>query len=210
MSVLKQLDSYLESRKSSEKVLLYLTIFALIFFLSYRYLFPLGEKILKEAKTERDRLLQKIEIDRAYLKSIAVHGDPQYSIKLASKRLENLTKKLQEIIQAEHYLDMKLKELSYLLYNKKKWAHFLDSLADKAQNHHVEIHYILNNFLDVTKNLGHVLEIEIKCSGEFQNILSYINSIEQSDLIVDIYDLQIKTPHPLTTTLKVSVWGINY
>ncbi len=210
MSLLKKIDDLFATRKRSEILLINATIFFGIVALAYQYLFPWSERLLKEAKAQKQAIESKINIDKAYLRAMTVNGDPNYYIKQYTKSIQQLKQRFRYISDKEEYLDFKIRELSYLLYNKKRWAQFLNSLTQKAAKNGVEINYILNNFLDVTKNFGHVLEVEISCNGDFKNLISYINAIEQSDLVVDVYDLSILNKTPLETIFKVSVWGINY
>ena len=210
MSLFRKIDEFFYERKPSEKRLIYITIIFGILALSYQYLFPMSEKFLKQAKEEKAKIEQKLNMDKAFLRAKTVNGDQYYYVKLYKKEIAELKNRFLAIKDKKDYLDYKIKELSYLLYNKKRWAQFLDSLAQKAAKHNVEINYILNNFLDVTKSFGHVLEVEIACEGDYKNLIAYINDIEQSDLVVDIYDLEILGDDPLQTVLKVSVWGINY
>ncbi len=210
MSLLKKIDELFAKRKRSEILLINATIFFGIVAIVYQYLFPWSEKLLKEAKAQKQAIERKINIDKSYLQAMTVNGDPNYYIKQYTKNIQQLKHQFRFISDKKEYLDFKIRELSYLLYNKKRWAQFLDSLTQKAAKNGVEINYILNNFLDVTKNFGHVLEVEISCNGDFKNLISYINDIEQSDLVVDIYDLSILNKNPLQTIFKVSVWGINY
>jgi len=210
MTLLKKLDDLFAKRQKTEILLINATIFLGIMALVYQYLFPWSEKLLKEAKAKKEAIENKINADKAYIRAMSLNGDSTYYIKQYTKTIQELKKRFHYIKAKEEYLDHKIRELSYLLYNKKKWAQFLNSLTQKAAKNRVEINYILNNFLDVTKNFGHVLEVEISCNGDFNNLISYINDIEQSDLVVDVYELSIVNKNPLETIFKVSVWGINY
>ncbi len=210
MTLLKKLDDLFAKRQKTEILLINATIFLGIMALVYQYLFPWSEKLLKEAKAKKEAIENKINTDKTYIRAMSLNGDSTYYIKQYTKTIQKLKKRFHYIKAKEEYLDYKIRELSYLLYNKKKWAQFLNSLTQKAAKNRVEINYILNNFLDVTKNFGHVLEVEISCNGDFKNLISYINDIEQSDLVVDVYELSIVNKNPLETIFKVSVWGINY
>ncbi len=208
--MLRQIDEFFAQRKKSEKYLIYASIFLGIFLASYQYLLPYTEKLLKKAKNEKRAIQAKIDVDKAYLRGITVKGDELYYIKKYTQQIEDLKKSFLAINDKKEYLDNKIKELSYLLYNKKKWAQFLNSLTQLANKHNIEINYILNNFLDVTKTFGHVLEVEISCLGDFKNTIAYVNDIEQSDLVVDVYEMKMSSNMPIETLIKVSVWGINY
>ena len=65
--------------------------------------------------------------------------------------------------------------------------------------------YALNN-----KSFGHILDINLKTTGNYKNTLNFINSLEQSELVVDIHDLNIVATEKLNSDLNISVWGITY
>ena len=209
MSIVKKIDTFFQERKKSEKYLIYGTIFAGIVAISYQYLLPAAQKFLKIQKSQKDKIEAKLNIDKSYIQAMTVNGDKEYYVKFYRKKIDDEKKKFLHYADKKEYLDQKIKELSYLLYNKKRWASFLNSLTQKAYKNGVEITYISNRFLDITKNFGHVLEVEVGCSGDFKNLISYLNSIEQSDLVVDVYALQMVGANPIQLQFKVSVWGIN-
>lgn len=67
-----------------------------------------------------------------------------------------------------------------------------------------------NEYATNNTSFGHILDITLKTTGEYKNTLKFINSLEQSDLVVDIHDLGIKAEKSLNTDLNISVWGITY
>ena len=209
MSIVKKIDVFFQERKKSEKYLIYGTIFAGIIAISYQYLLPMSQKFLKIQKSNKEQIEAKLNIDKSYLQAMTVNGDKEYYVKFYRKKIDDEKKKFLHYADKKEYLDQKIKELSYLLYNKKRWASFLNSLTQKAYKNGVDITYISNRFLDITKNFGHVLEVEVGCSGDFKNLISYLNSIEQSDLVVDVYALRMADANPIQLQFKVSVWGIS-
>ena len=209
MSLAQKIDNFFSQRKQSEKILIYTSIFILVLAIAYQYLMPLSEKFLKKERMHKEQIESKLNIDLAYLNAMKVNGDQEYYIKFYTNEIKKQKEIFKKVSQKKDYLDYKIKELSYLLYNKKKWADFLNSITHKAAKNGVDIDYIANNFLDITKNFGHVLEIEVGCNGKFQNLVGFINDIEQSDLVVDIYELEMAGANPTQLQFKVSVWGIS-
>ena len=55
-----------------------------------------------------------------------------------------------------------------------------------------------------------MLDINLNFTGNYINTLSFINSLEQSELVVDLHALNIQAQDKLNTDLNISVWGINY
>ena len=119
--------------------------------------------------------------------SVTVNGDVNFKIKEQQNRLNGLNKELETAKFTNQYFDNKLKEISYLLFNEQNWAKFLDSLAFLANKNSVKITKISNEFKNPTpQKIEQVLDIKIDLEGNFKNIVGYINSIEESDLVVDV------------------------
>ena len=93
----------------------------------------------------------------------------------------------------------------------KNWAKFLDSIAFKAQKYGIEIGLISNKFFEPNlQEIKQVLTVKIDFSGEFKNILKFINELEESDLVVDINKLKLESSDTIDATLDIAVWGMKY
>ena len=57
----------------------------------------------------------------------------------------------------------------------------------RAEVQNVEIAYITNKYVDNNGSFGYVLEIAVGCKGGYQNIVKFMNEIEQNKLVTDIY-----------------------
>jgi len=208
--ILEKIDDYFEHKKKSEFYIIVLgTVFAIGMF-SYNVLIPETEDILKRDLQTQNRLKAQLTEQENYLKSITVNGDNRYKIKKLQKEIKNLKTTLKNIRELNEYSDYQIQTLSELLFNEKNWAKFLDSIAKKANDNGVDIDTISNIFIQNQENFGHVLEIDIECKGNYQNIISFINDIEESELVVDIYDIILEKNKKIRANFKVSVWGINY
>jgi len=209
-NILEKLDSFLLTKKQNERIIIYLSIFLILFVLSFQYLFPITKKMVQKSKTKKQEIENNIKEDKDYIASITINGDKEFLIKKLNKEIEQLKTKFTKIKDNNDYLDLKIKSIKNLIYNEKNWAKFLDSIAKKGIDNGVDIKFISNKFINNSKNFGHVLEIEIECNGDFKNTIGFINSIEESDLVVDIYGVKMKSDFNIQTYLKVSVWGIKY
>ncbi len=209
MSIIERIDEFFVRRTASERFLIITSIFALIIAISFEYLVPMSEGFLSKNKAKKEEIEAKILADKSYLNSMTVNGDPEYYVKFYQREIENAKQRFAAVQDKYNYLVHKIEELSYLLYNKKRWAEFLDSITKKANANNVDIDYISNTFLDTTHEFGHVLEIEVGCNGDFQNLVGFLNDIEQSDLVVDVYALEMEGANPTQLQFKVSVWGIS-
>jgi len=109
-------------------------------------------------------------------------------------------------------LNKNFEKLSEVLFNRKNWALFLDSITDRAHVNDVELLEVTNKYVKGKANFGHVLEMGIRCKGKFQSILAFVNDLEQNKLVTDVYDSNIRydlNSSNIVADLNVSVWGVN-
>lgn len=211
MSTFDKIDEYLKDKKSSEISLVFFMIFAVIAVIVYLYVFPITENNLKQTKRATLNMNQKLNQELSYLRSITVNGDKEFYIKKMRKEIAESKILLERTSYENAYVDNKLKELSYLLFNDTNWANFLDSIAYLAKKNHIQVQSIKNEFtkLDFQK-IDKVLNVTVSFSGSFQNILKFINSLEESQLVVDIYELNLKSSNMIEGTFNIAVWGMKY
>ena len=111
------------------------------------------------------------------------------------------------------FIDKNLEKLSDMLFNKKSWSIFLNSITDSAKNQKVDIQYIANKYIDnIYGSFGHVLEIGIECNGKYKDIIKFINDLEQNNLVTDIYKTNFVADNNsrlINADINISVWGIN-
>ena len=55
-----------------------------------------------------------------------------------------------------------------------------------------------------------VLDIEVEVWGGYRKILKFMNSIEQSEIVVDLYHFEFINKEKLKAKIKISVWGMAY
>ena len=211
LSTFDKIDNYLKGKKSSELSLVFLMVFVAIGFVVYSSLFPVTEKILKKTKNSHKSINSKLNQEKAYLNSVTRNGDKNFVIKKMSLEVNKQKQLLEDTKYANAYVDTKLKELSYLLFNDKNWANFIDSIAFIAQKYGIEIALISNSFFEPNlQEIKQVLTVQINFNGEFKNILKFINELEESKLVVDINNLNLESSDTITATLDIAVWGMKY
>jgi Tfp pilus assembly protein PilO len=210
-STFDKIDNYLKGKKSSELSLVFFMVFAAIGFVIYSSLFPVTEKMLKKTTNSHKSINTKLSQERAYLNSVTRNGDKNFIVKKMSIEVNKQKKILEDTKYANAYVDTKLKELSYLLFNDKNWAKFLDSITFIAQKYGIEIGLISNSFFEPNlQEIKQVLTVQINFSGEFKNILKFVNELEESELVVDINNLKLESSDTITGTLDIAVWGMKY
>ncbi len=210
-STFDKIDNYLKDKKSSELSLVFLMVFVTIGFVIYSSVYPVTEKILKNTKNSHKNIKNKLSQEKAYLNSVTRNNDKNFVIKKMSLEVNKQKRLLKETKFANSYVDTKLKELSYLLFNDKNWAKFLDSIAFIGKKYGIELSLINNSFFEPNlQEIKQVLTVKINFSGEFKNMLKFINELEESELVVDINNLNLESSDTITGTLDIAVWGMKY
>ncbi|MDR1613997.1 MAG: hypothetical protein LBS26_00300 [Campylobacteraceae bacterium] len=209
-TLLDKLDNYLLSKKISEVYLIYLIIAGLIVFTVYYFVFPIAESFYNTATNSLRIVVTQLNEEKT---SILKNTSDIESLRIDIKHNEGL---LVEIRDENEYVDNKLKELSYLLFNDKSWALFMDRITFLAKKYNINILKIENDFKD-SKDLQNakieqVLNIEIDSRGSFHNIIKFINALEESQLVVDVYESTIASnaTNILESNVKLAVWGMLY
>ncbi len=210
---LEELDHYFENKKESEKWVM-IVLVALVFgYLLYTYLFPYAEEKYKNSQIQKEQITKKIAEETKYLNSITIGGDRNFYVKKFDRDIKARKNWIANYDKKINLLDEKFQRLSEILFNKKNWSIFLESISDRANKNEVELISLTSKYVDQNKSFGHVLEMGISCEGRYGNILSFINDIEQSKLVTDIYhtDLAIDANRSVVKAdIKISVWGVNH
>ena len=209
--ILEKIDIALKDKKSNELSIIYAGIFIVIAAIVYLYVLPESTQMLKNTKMQLSQIKNKINKETNYIRFKTVNGDKFYYIKIAKQKIKKTKDKFESTIYKNGYIDNKLKELSYLLYNDVNWANFIDDIAQNAKKYHVKINYIKNKFNTLNyKKVEQLLDIEVDANGDFNNIIKFINSIEESKLVADVHDLKMDIDKNIHINFKIAVWGIKY
>ena len=210
-STFDKIDNYLKTKKSSELSLLFLMAFVAIGFVIYYSVFPVTEKMLKRTQHAQKSIQSKLNQEKAYLRSVTRNKDRNFVIKKFQNEVKKQKQLLEDTKYANAYVDTKLKELSYLLFNDKNWAKFLDSITFIGQKYGIEIGLITNSFFEPNlQEIKQVLTVKINFNGEFRNVIKFINELEESKLVVDINNLKLESSDTITGSLDIAVWGMKY
>jgi len=211
-NVLEQIDHAFKDKKPSEIMMIYIAVAAIFGFISYQFVYPFTDKELKKTQAQLKSVQTKLNAELSYLKSKTVNNDSRFYVKKLKADIENLNKNLEKTKYENDYVDNKLRELSYLLFNDENWAKFLDNISYLAKKYSVQINYIKNRFNDINiQKVEEILQVDIDAKGKFNNIMNFINSLEESKLVVDIHNLHLEGKKGyVNVNLKISVWGMKY
>lgn len=209
---LEALDDYFAPKKESEKWLIILGIAGVIAYAAFEFLLPVTEKKFKKSVSTQKSIQKSIADNNTYLNSITVNGDRDFYVKKYDRDISTKKSHIVTLNNKIATVNTSLEKLSDMLFNKKSWSKFLNSITDKAEIQNVEITYITNKYVNNNGHFGYVLEIGVGCKGEYKNIVKFMNEIEQNVLVTDIYGTNIYSTQNSTDVaadINISVWGIN-
>ena len=194
------------SQKSDKDIkLIYMMIFVVLVTFSYLVFWETSEQGYKDAQAASLAVQDKINADRQYL---LMH--PEGEIVRLDQQIAELNSKNAALTSENAYIKAAIEKIPELYYDQETWGQFIDSIAEKAKVNKIKLNFFSNRLaLDKTK-FGHVLNIEIEAEGRYQNMVTFMNAIEKSELVVDLHDLDLKAGKNLSLDLNLSVWGITY
>ena len=210
---LEELDHYFAPKKESEKWVVILMVAGIIGYLAYSFLLPYSRDLYNKSDSQRKRLEKSIVDKTTYLQSITINNDRDYYVKKYNNDIATKNKHITKIHNNIRFIDSNLEKLSDMLFNKKSWSRFLNSITGKAENNDVNLQYIDSKYADNNGSFGHVLEVGLGCIGTYKNIIRFMNELEQNVLVTDIYDTNLsldKNSSDISAKIKISVWGINH
>jgi len=209
---LEALDAYFAPKKESEKWMIILGIAGVITYLSYEYFLPYTEQLHKKSEVKKKSIEKSIKNNTIYLNSITVNGDKEYYVKKYTRDISHKKAQIEKMKNKIVFIDSNLNKLSDMLFNQKNWSIFLNSITNKAEMQNVDLSYIRNSYVDNNGSFGHVLEVGVGCKGEYKSIVKFMNELEQSILVTDIYGTQLymdENSSKVVADINISVWGIN-
>lgn len=202
---LYEIDQSFAQKSDKDIKLIYVMIFVVLGMFSYLVFWESSEKGYNNAKAASLAVQHKIDADKQYL---LMH--PESEIVQLDKDISVLNSKLEMLKNENAYIKKEIEEIPELFYDEETWGQFIDSIAENAKKHKVKLNFFANRLATDKTKFGHVLNIEIEAEGQYQNMVTFMNAIEKSNLVVDLHDLDLKADEKLNLDLNLSVWGITY
>ena len=202
---LHQIDRAFKGKTQKDVYMTYVMIFGVIFAFSYLLFWDSSFEHFEQKQTQITSLEDKIMSDNLYLKV-----NPESKIIKLEQDIKRTNAEVLVHKDNNAYIKNKIETISSLIYDERAWGQYLYSISTNAKKHNVKILHFTNSFAEDSGSFGHILDISIKSVGSYKNTLKFINSLEQSDLVVDIHHLNIQAKDTLNSDLNLSVWGITY
>jgi len=202
---LHKIDLFFKDKTQKDTYMIYIMVFSSIFGFFYALFWDSSFDDFEATRKHVVELNKQIEADERFLRL-----NPDYKVSQLDKEIEKIN---QEIILHKDnnaYIKAKIETIASLIYDERAWGEYLDSIATNAGRYHIKILELTNKFSSTNSDFGHLLDITIRSTGNYKNTLKFINSLEQSELVVDIHDFNISAEDKLISDLNISVWGIKY
>lgn len=213
VNMLNGLDDYFEVKSENEKWMMIAMLAVVIGYVSYTFFYPFAEDKYNMAHGKNKTLQKNIRTNKQYLQSITVNGDREFYVKKYTNDIKNLEKRIDTANNNISFIAANLEELSPLLFNKESWSKFLNSITKQAKRQNVHINYIENHYVENDGSFGHVLQIQVGCSGQYKEIVKFVNQLEKSVLVTDVYGSHFyldKNDTVVSSDINISVWGVNH
>jgi len=202
---LQKIDNSFKGKAQKDIYLTYVMIFAVIFAISYLLFWDTSVEKFKATNAKIRTVEKNINADNQYLKN-----NPETKIVKLDRDIKNAEAALASKKETNAYIKTKIEAISFLIYDERAWGEYLHSISKNAKKYNVKIIDFTNKYALHNTSFGHILDITLQTTGRYKNTLKFINSLEQSDLVVDIHDINIKSEDRLNSEFKISVWGITY
>jgi len=202
---LQKIDESFKEKTQKDIYMTYIMIFSIIFAFSYFLLWDIAEKNFENIKQKILVIKSQLDSDKFYLSL-----NPKSKIIKLQKEIQASNAQMQIHKENNNYIKTKIQTISSLIYDEIAWGNYLYSISKKAKENNIKILSLTNEYNLNKESFGHILDITISSTAPYKNTLRFINSLEQSNLVVDIHDLNITAKGRLFTDLNISVWGIAY
>jgi Tfp pilus assembly protein PilO len=202
---LHKIDNAFKGKEQKEIYMIYVMLFAVIFGFAYLFFWDSSFETFKKTRAHVKKLEKQIAADKLYLRR-----NPVSKITQLDRKIKQINDEMLKDKNNNAYIKHKIEAISSLIYDKQAWGEYLDSITTNAQKYHIKVNNLTNKYADVGSSFGHILDITVSSEGNFKDTVKFINSMEQSDLVVDIHDFSISAQNALNSDFNISVWGIKY
>ncbi len=183
---LHAIDTTFTGKSQKDIYMTYIMIIALIFAFAYSLFWDSSLESFEKTRASVVSLDKKINSDERFLQL-----NPESKITQLDQEIAKINQAM--ILDKDNnlYIKRKIETISSLIYDERTWGEYLDSISKNAQKYNVKIKKFSNKYAATDSSFGHILDITISSSANYKNTLHFINSLEQSELVVDIHDLSI-------------------
>ena len=202
---LQEIDASFKNKNQKDRYMIYIMIFGLIFAFAYTFFWESSLASFEEKNRQIATVKSNINTDKAYLKA-----NPTTVIAMLDKDIKKTKQRLKAQKETNAYIKSKIETISSLIYDEVTWGEYLHSISINAKKYNVKVIEFTNKYVKTDKSFGHILNVILSTQGDYISTLKFINSLEQSELVIDLHSINIAAKEKPYTDLNISVWGITY
>lgn len=201
-----KLDGYFANKKPSEIKMVFIATFFIIFYVAYMSLYDISDEYC------RQNIINKENLEKSYLEL----PTPKYLDEVISKKqkeLEDSLVQLKALKANNNFLNTELKKLSTSFFDINNQNLFLNYISKQAEQNSINITNITNNTKPLLQlfTMDKIYDFRITFSSSFTNLLKYINSLEELNLVIDINNIDLNASSlSIIGNMDISTWGIKY
>jgi len=188
---MNKIEEYLNSLKPKEVIYLFVSIPIVIFMIYYNFVYPaINEKISTLQKQEKKLKKDLIKISLKIRK-----------LKVVSKTLRPTAKKLQNLKEDFKYIKYNIHSLENLNLNDDRVYIILSKLLNQSEQLNIKASFSIywdTKFIPFTKTIS----INIEGSGNYVDIINYIEYIENMPNIAYVTDIKTAINDSIITKTK--------
>jgi Tfp pilus assembly protein PilO len=202
---LHQIDAVFKEKTQKDIIMIYVMIFFGLLAFSYLLFWESSEASFNKITNDVTAIESKIQNDNMYLQM-----NPESKIANLRAEIKQIEEKYALMQTQNAYIKNKIETISSLIYDERTWGEYLHSISTNAKRFNVDLLNLTNRYAKNNGSFGHILDISIVSTANFHNTIKFINSLEQSELVVDLHTIHMKAADEVDSDLKISVWGITY
>jgi len=201
---MNKFEKYLSTVHKKQKWMIYISIVCVIVLIIHNLSAPLLEK--------HETLCAEIETLQKSVTSNAV-SNIKKEIASKSKALLQLNAQIETQKETITSLMSSLYGIKYAFFNEKEFANALDGMLKQSIKGGVDIEYIKNiplkESVDAHQILKHKKRIEIRGNGGYKEIVSFINHMENFNVLSKFSNITMKSANEkVTFVLLWDVYGV--
>jgi hypothetical protein len=201
---MNKFEKYLSTVHKKQKWMIYISIVCVIVLVIHNVSAPLLEK--------HETLYAEIETLQKSVTSNAV-SNIKKEIASKSKALLQLNAQIETQKETITSLMSSLYGIKYAFFNEKEFANTLDGMLKQSIKGGVDIEYIKNiplkEAVDAHQILKHKKRIEIRGNGGYKEIVSFINHMENFNVLSKFSNITMKSANEkVTFVLLWDVYGV--
>ena len=202
---LHRIDTSFKNKSQKDIYMTYIMVVGVIFAFAYLLFWDSSFEKFEQTRANVKNLQAKINADKIFLQH-----NPESKIVQLERKIKKINNEIIALKDTNAYIKSKIETISSLIYDERAWGEYLDSITTNAQKYDIKLIDLTNKYALAESSFGHILDITIQSVADYKNTLKFINSLEQSELVVDLHDFRIKADQELISDLNISVWGIRY